>query len=250
MSAMTMLAHINAVSVPLTAASNAMNAASIFFKVIDAPSPTTAGMRDDDVSIDSDIVLKGVNFAYPTRHEVKILTDLSLVLPKGKTTAIVGPSGSGKSTIVALIQRWYEIGGTDPITNYLRNGTIAVGNKHLNEIDLHWWRAQIGLVQQDSFLFNDTIAKNVEYGLVGTDMENAPQEKKKEMVEQACKEAYADEFIQSLPEVCAQTYLGFETRLMMYRAMIPKLVTKVSSSVADRDSESPSRVLSYGGLSS
>ena len=198
-----MLAHINAVSVPLTAASNAINAASIFFTIIDAPKPSIGGIRGAEVSLDDDIVMEGINFAYPARHEVKILMNLDLAIPKGATTAIVGPSGSGKSTIVALIQRWYELGGPDPITNYLRNGSIKIGTTNLNAIDLHWWRAQIGLVQQDSFLFNGTIFQNVEYGLVGTVWEDAPDSEKKELVEQACEEAYADEFIRSLPEVCA-----------------------------------------------
>jgi ATP-binding cassette subfamily B (MDR/TAP) protein 1 len=201
MSIMTMLAHINAVSVPLTAASNAIEAASIFFTVIDAPKPATGGMQNEDVFLAEHITLNGVNFAYPTRHEVKILTDLNLAIPKGKTTAIVGTSGSGKSTIIALIQRWYELGGNDPITNYLRNGSIKIGTVNLNEIDLHWWRAQVGLVQQDSCLFNDTIFRNIEYGLVGTKLEDAPIEVKRELVEQASKEAYADEFIRTLPQV-------------------------------------------------
>jgi ATP-binding cassette subfamily B (MDR/TAP) protein 1 len=56
-------------------------------------------------------------------------------------------------------------------------------------------------VQQEPFLFNDTIFKNVEYGLVGTEWENAPYETKRQLVEQACKEAYADEFIAILPDV-------------------------------------------------
>jgi ATP-binding cassette subfamily B (MDR/TAP) protein 1 len=59
------------------------------------------------------------------------------------------------------------------------------------------------LVQQDPFLFNDTIYKNVEYGLVGTEDEHASLEVKKALVERACKDAYADEFIRNLPEVCA-----------------------------------------------
>jgi ATP-binding cassette subfamily B (MDR/TAP) protein 1 len=60
----------------------------------------------------------------------------------------------------------------------------------------------VGLVQQDPFLFNDTIYRNVEYGLVGTEHENASAEVKRTLVEQACKDAYADGFIRSLPEVC------------------------------------------------
>jgi ABC-type multidrug transport system fused ATPase/permease subunit len=108
-------------------------------------------------------------------------------------------------TIVALISRWYELGGTDPIANYLRNGEITIGDKPVGSTDLHWWRAQLGLVQQDPFLFNDTIFKNVEYGLVGTQYEHAPIEVKRSLVERACKDAYADEFIRHLPEVRTQS---------------------------------------------
>lgn len=201
MSIMTMLAHINAVSAPLTAASNAFNAASIFFSIIDAPKPKTTGIKGAEVALDEDVSLENINFAYPTRHDVRILNGLTLRIPAGKMTAIVGPSGSGKSTIVALIQRWYELGGSDPIANYLRNGNIRIGDRNLNEIDLHWWRAQIGFVQQEPFLFNDTILKNVEYGLVGTEWEDASEEMKKGLVARACKEAYADEFIRMLPAV-------------------------------------------------
>jgi ATP-binding cassette, subfamily B (MDR/TAP), member 1 len=71
----------------------------------------------------------------------------------------------------------------------------------LHEIELKWWRSQIGLVQQEPFLFNDTIYKNVSYGLLGTEWEDAEEEKKRELVVQACKEAFANEFISRLPEV-------------------------------------------------
>jgi ATP-binding cassette subfamily B (MDR/TAP) protein 1 len=120
MSVMTMLAHINAISVPLTALSHALNAAQIFFTIIDAPKPRTSGLREPDVSVSNDIVFEKVNFAYPTRHDVKVLEGLSLRLEKGKTTAIVGPSGSGKSTIIGLVLRWYELGGVDPVVCFTR----------------------------------------------------------------------------------------------------------------------------------
>lgn len=80
-------------------------------------------------------------------------------------------------------------------------GVVTVGGHNLEELDLKWWRAQIGLVQQEPFLFNDTIFKNVANGLVGTKFEDAPEEKKRELVKEACQEAYADEFINRLPEV-------------------------------------------------
>lgn len=71
----------------------------------------------------------------------------------------------------------------------------------MHEIDLKWWRSQIGFVQQEPFLFNNTIFKNVEYGLIGTEWEHETEERKKELVKQACEEAFADEFITRLPEV-------------------------------------------------
>jgi ABC-type multidrug transport system fused ATPase/permease subunit len=76
-----------------------------------------------------------------------------------------------------------------------------VGNQNLHELDLKSWRSQIGLVQQEPFLFNDTISRNVEYGLVGTEWEHGTQKQRRKLVERACKEAFADEFISRLPEV-------------------------------------------------
>lgn len=87
------------------------------------------------------------------------------------------------------------------MSNYLRNGGIKIGTHDLKDIDLHWWRSRIGLVQQDPFLFDDTIFKNVEHGLVGTEHEHAPLEVKQRLVQKACKDAFADDFIRKLPEV-------------------------------------------------
>lgn len=72
---------------------------------------------------------------------------------------------------------------------------------NIHEIELTWWRSQIGLVQQDPFLFNDTILKNLELGLMGTEWEFAEPHEKRRLVEQACIEAYAHDFITALPEV-------------------------------------------------
>lgn len=82
-----------------------------------------------------------------------------------------------------------------------RNGLVEVGGRPLREIDLKWWRTQIGLVQQEPFLFNTSIYQNVEFGLIGTEWETVDLETKKELVKQACREAFADEFISRLPEV-------------------------------------------------
>ncbi len=82
-----------------------------------------------------------------------------------------------------------------------RNGTVTAGGRPLREVDLKWWRSQIGLVQQEPFLFNNTIYHNVEFGLIGTEWEDAEAELKQALVKQACEEAFADEFINRLPEV-------------------------------------------------
>jgi len=79
-------------------------------------------------------------------------------------------------------------------------GNIKIGNTDLSQVDLKWWRSQIGLVQQEPFLFNDTLYSNVAFGLSGTVYESLSKEEKQKMVEEACREAYAEEFITKLPE--------------------------------------------------
>jgi ABC-type multidrug transport system fused ATPase/permease subunit len=83
-------------------------------------------------------------------------------------------------------------------------GTIRIGATDLREVDVKWWRSQIGLVQQEPFLFNDTLYNNIAFGLSGTSYGDLPKEEKLKMVEEACREAYAEEFIKKLPE-------GYET---------------------------------------
>lgn len=101
---------VGSISAPLSSVARAPGAAAIFFGIIDAPKAKTKGLKDPDVSAREDIMLKAVNFTYISRPDQRVLNNVSITFPAGKTTAIVGPSGSGKSTIVALIQRWYELG--------------------------------------------------------------------------------------------------------------------------------------------
>jgi ATP-binding cassette subfamily B (MDR/TAP) protein 1 len=79
-------------------------------------------------------------------------------------------------------------------------GTIRIGQTDLRDVDLKWWRSQIGLVQQEPFLFNDTLFNNVAFGLCGTSMQDLPKDEKMKMVVEACREAYAEEFISKLPQ--------------------------------------------------
>lgn len=176
---------------PLMMISKAASAATSFFEIIDAERITADGDRDTDALASGDIVFEDVEFSYPARPDTQILFSLNVRFERAKTTAIVGPSGSGKSTIVALSERWYSPG----------SGSISVGSRNIAELDLKWWRSNIGLVQQEPFLFNDTIFKNVSFGLVGTKLEDEPDSVKLELVKNACREAFAEEFIDRLPKV-------------------------------------------------
>jgi ATP-binding cassette subfamily B (MDR/TAP) protein 1 len=251
-SVMMAVMNIGRLAGPIMAIAKAATAAHELFITIDAPLPDVSGLKEPEITADTDITFKNVAFSYPSRPNVQVLDGLDLKLPAGKVTAIVGSSGSGKSTIVGLVQRWYELAGTTAIekaniatsslvaageeqtqkskrfwqrksdsdkekkpekvsdqpkkdeeVNLGPNtctGTIVIGQTNLQEVDLKWWRSQIGLVQQEPFLFNDTLFNNVAFGLCGTDMQDLTNEEKMKMVEEACREAYAEEFISKLPE--------------------------------------------------
>ena len=99
MSVMMISFSIGQTAAPIVAISKASGAASDFFAIIDVPKPSTAGRKEPEVSAQQDICFDCVNFAYPSRPDVKVLDDLSLTFESGKITAIVGSSGSGKSTM-------------------------------------------------------------------------------------------------------------------------------------------------------
>ncbi|KAK7970007.1 hypothetical protein PG988_009080 [Apiospora saccharicola] len=79
-------------------------------------------------------------------------------------------------------------------------GSISTAGCELNRVDTNWWRSQIGLVQQEPFLFNDTIYNNVGYGLIGSPLDGQSEERRRELIIEACKESFADEFIDRLPD--------------------------------------------------
>ncbi|KAL2816532.1 P-loop containing nucleoside triphosphate hydrolase protein [Aspergillus granulosus] len=180
------------IAAPLMIISKAVGSTGSFFDIIDSGEKPHTGLKDPQVSSEEDIVLENVTFAYPSRPTVPVLRDFSARFQKGKTTALVGPSGSGKSTAMALIEGWYQL----PKPN---SGGIFVGGQSLDQIDLKWWRSQVGLVQQEPFLFNDTIYNNVCLGLLGSRWEDKANLVKWNLVVAACKEAYAHDFIQKLP---------------------------------------------------
>jgi ABC-type multidrug transport system fused ATPase/permease subunit len=225
MSVMMIVMAVGNTAAPIIAVAKAAGAAADFFAVIDTPVTSTDGLKDPQIA-HGDIAFESVTFAYPSRPHVRILDNLSVRFRAGKLTAIVGASGCGKSTIVGLLERWYDLDAKERVfipasrvkTNLSESvqlpedteepkepiplsGSITLGGHNLQEIDLKFLRAQIGLVQQEPFLFNDSIFKNVAYGLVGTEWEDKDEKAKRALVEEACKEAFADEFINQLPEV-------------------------------------------------
>jgi ATP-binding cassette subfamily B (MDR/TAP) protein 1 len=139
-------------------------------------------------SIQGEIELTGIHFAYPSRPDVRVLDNFSLKVPARSTTALVGASGSGKSTVVGLMERWYEP----------ESGTIKIDGRDVRDLDVQWLRTQVRFVQQEPVLFNTTIYQNVRLGLVGA--ADLPESEIETRVIEACRDANADSFIRNLPE--------------------------------------------------
>jgi ATP-binding cassette subfamily B (MDR/TAP) protein 1 len=176
----------------ITAFSNGIGAAHSLFNAMDRVSAIDpmdeGGKKPQDVA--GDISFTNVSFSYPTRPDVQVLKNFSLVVPAKKTTALVGSSGSGKSTCVGLLERWYN-----PAT-----GTIAIDGQSIDGFNLHWLRTRMRLVQQEPVLFNGTVFENVSFGLIGSQWEHASADIRMEQVVAACKIANADAFVSALPE--------------------------------------------------
>jgi ATP-binding cassette, subfamily B, bacterial MsbA len=132
----------------------------------------------------SGIKFENISFKYPG-SEHWVLRDVSLDLPKGQTLALVGSSGAGKSTLVDLLPRFYDC----------LEGRITIDGQDLRDFDMTSLRQSMGIVSQDTFLFNTTIAENIGYGCSFAT---------REQVIEAAKRANALEFIEKLPE-------GFDT---------------------------------------
>jgi len=136
--------------------------------------------------VQGEIEFKNATFKYEGSEE--ILSNINLKIEKGKTLALVGPSGGGKTTICHLIPRFYE----------LNKGKITIDGEDIKEITLKSLRKNIGIVQQDVFLFTGTIKDNILYG--------NPEANDDEVIE-AAKNANIHDFIISLPEGY-ETYVG------------------------------------------
>ncbi|KAL5605963.1 hypothetical protein BROUX41_006237 [Berkeleyomyces rouxiae] len=218
----------------------AIAAANKIFNTIDRVSPMDSssdeGLRLDKV--EGTITLENVKHIYPSRPEVTVMDGISLTIPAGKTTALVGASGSGKSTIIGLVERFY-----DPV-----QGRVLLDGHDVSTLNLRWLRQQVALVQQEPTLFGTTIFDNIRYGLIGTEWENADMQKQRELVEAASKKANAHDFIMNLPEkyetnVGDRGFLmsgGQKQRIAISRAVVsdPKiLLLDEATSALDTKSE-------------
>ncbi|KAH9295405.1 hypothetical protein KI387_038993 [Taxus chinensis] len=177
-----------------------------------------------------EIELKHIEFAYPSRPDVKIFKDLNLKIKAGHSQALVGASGSGKSSVIALIERFY-----DPIA-----GKVTIDGKDIKKLNLKSLRLNIGLVQQEPALFAATIYENILYG-----KENAAET---EIIE-AAKASNAHNFISSLPdgyqtmvgERGVQLSGGQKQRIAIARAVLKNpglLLLDEATSALDAESES------------
>ena len=181
-------------------------------------------------SFEKSIEFRHVSFAYKKEKDLHyVLKDINLVIPKGKTIAIVGQSGSGKSTLVDLIPRYYDV----------QEGEVLIDGINVKDLGIHDLRQLIGNVNEEAILFNDTFLNNISFGV-----ENATQEE----IEHAAKIANAHEFI-TASENGYETNIGDRggrlsggqrQRVSIARAILknpPILILDEATSALDTESE-------------
>jgi len=225
---MRMLQPLKQLSQVPTVAQQSLAAAERVFEVLD--SPTEASLDRGEITnatFERALEFERVSFAYA---DEPVLVDVSLVAPKGQVIALVGASGAGKSTLVDLIPRFYE-----PTA-----GRILLDGTDTREIALPALRSLIGIVSQDTVLFNDTVRNNLAYGAAAkyTDAQ----------IEAAARAANAHRFIAELPdgydtilgERGTRLSGGQRQRLSIARALLvdpPILILDEATSALDTESE-------------
>ena len=204
-----------------------VSAAQDLFGILDTQADPPEPVQPREITaISRGIKASHVSFAY---EEERVIDDLDLDLPMGSTIALVGASGGGKSTIIDLFCRFY-----DP-----SSGVISIDGVDLRDVSLGSLRALISVVDQNTFLFNDTVSGNIAYGLASASAEQ---------IEQAARAANAHDFISQLPDGYATvigengTMLsgGQRQRIAIARALIknaPLLFLDEATSALDSASE-------------
>ncbi len=168
----------NEVSNVVTQMQNAFASASRVFEVVDEPSEDFAGSRHIE-KVRGDIRVENAWFSYEPGQ--KLIENFNLDVKAGSKIAIVGPTGCGKTTLINLLMRFYD----------LNEGNIYIDGINARDIPLDEYRKMFGMVLQESFLAEETVAWNIAYGSGGAS---------RERVEAAAKAAYCDFFIGNMPE--------------------------------------------------
>ena len=203
------------------------------FKRFLAVMETESEIRDADNAAELTDVKGHVRYDHVSFHysddETPVLSDISIDIPAGKSIALVGPSGSGKTTICSLLPRFYDVTG----------GSITVDGKDIRGLTLKSLRSQIGMVQQDVYLFDGTIKDNIAYGKPGASDEE---------IIKAAKCASIHDFIMELPDGY-DTYVGErgtrlsggqKQRISIARVFLknpPILILDEATSALDNESE-------------
>ena len=191
-------------------------------EIVDAPDAKPL------VNVKGRVSYEDVSFHY-SDDNTSVLSHVSFEIPAGKSIALVGPSGSGKTTICSLLPRFYDVTG----------GRVTIDGKDVRTLTLKSLRSQIGMVQQDVYLFSGTIRENIAYGKPGATMD--------EIVE-AAKRANIHDFIEELPdgydtfvgERGARLSGGQKQRISIARVFLknpPILILDEATSALDNESE-------------
>ena len=168
----------NEISNVITQLQNAFASAARVFEVVDEEGENTEGSVHVG-KVRGDISIRNACFSY--REGQRLIEDLSVEIKAGSKIAIVGPTGCGKTTLINLLMRFYD----------LRSGDIYVDGVNARDIPLDEYRKMFGMVLQESFLANETVAWNIAYGNEGAT---------REQIVAAAKAAYCDFFIRNLPD--------------------------------------------------
>ncbi|MGA2327250.1 MAG: ABC transporter transmembrane domain-containing protein [Bryobacteraceae bacterium] len=175
------------------------------------------------------IVFENVGFRYPASPNGFVLESVALEVKAGEIVALVGPSGAGKTTLVNLVPRFYDVS----------SGQVLIDGMDVRDLELGSVREKVGIVAQETFLFNDSVANNIRYG---------KQDATAEMVREAARNALAEEFIMALPEgydtVIGERGVklsgGQRQRIAIARALLknaPILILDEATSHLDTESE-------------
>jgi ATP-binding cassette subfamily B protein/subfamily B ATP-binding cassette protein MsbA len=208
---------------------HALAAGERVFEILDQE-PEVAdrpGVTAPPVRLTGHVEFRQVSFHY--RPDVPVLREVSFRVHPGARVALVGPSGAGKSTLLKLLMRFHDV----------RNGAVLVDNHDVRQLPLVYLRSQIGLVQQEPFLFNGTARENIAYGDLSADDDR---------IEAAARAAQAHEFIMQLPdgyntwigERGVKLSVGQKQRIAIARALLkdpPIVVFDEATSNVDTETE-------------